>query len=69
MHRDEYKPVPAYPHPDDTESRAVVSTTECTGLMQTPPLDEDEAEGYADLYNYAPGKDKAKEDEGPPANP
>ncbi|GEM_PF-1813521 len=27
-----------------------VSATECTGLMPTPPLSEDEEESYSDLY-------------------
>lgn len=28
----------------------VSSSTECTGLIQTPPASEAEAESYADLY-------------------
>lgn len=28
----------------------VSSSTECTGLIQTPPVSESEADSYADLY-------------------
>lgn len=34
----------------DSEVDTVVSSTECTGLIQTPPVTESEAESYADLY-------------------
>lgn len=33
-----------------TEQDNVVSSTECTGLMQRPPEDESEAESYSDIY-------------------
>lgn len=29
----------------------VVSSTECTGLIQTPPLSAAEAESYTEIYN------------------
>ena len=29
---------------------AVVSATECTGLMSIPPQNEEEADSYADIY-------------------
>ena len=32
------------------ELNTVASVTECTGLMQIPPTNEDEAEAYGDIY-------------------
>lgn len=32
------------------EFQGVVSATECTGLMPTPPQDYDEAESYNEIY-------------------
>ena len=32
------------------EFNAVVSATECTGLMSIPPQNEEEADSYADIY-------------------
>ncbi|MDD4334540.1 MAG: hypothetical protein PHY77_02925 [Desulfotomaculaceae bacterium] len=29
----------------------VVSSTECTGLIPNPPLSEDQAESYAEIYD------------------
>ncbi len=29
---------------------SVASTTECTGLIQIPPKNSDEAESYSDIY-------------------
>lgn len=29
----------------------VASATECTGLIPTPPLSEEEAESYTEIYN------------------
>ncbi len=34
----------------DSCSGSVVSGTECTGLIQTPPENEQESEAYSDLY-------------------
>jgi hypothetical protein len=42
----------------------VVSNTECTGLIQTPPLTEDEAESYKEIYDLPVPKDKAGNDSG-----
>lgn len=39
------------PFPDDAYDATVVSGTECTGLMQTPPQTEEDAEEYARMYN------------------
>ena len=33
---------------DDTND--VSSVTECTGLIQIPPINEDEAKAYCDIY-------------------
>ena len=47
----------------DSGMDTVVSSTECTGLIQTPPKTESEAEAYADLYTApkpeGPGRKKA----------
>lgn len=32
------------------ELNTVASVTECTGLIQIPPTNEDEAESYGDIY-------------------
>jgi len=32
------------------------SATDCTGLIQDPPLTADESENYNDVYNYTPVK-------------
>ncbi len=39
---------------DDNEffnAESVVSATECTGLIQTPPISVDEAESYSEIYD------------------
>lgn len=37
----------------------VASATECTGLIPTPPLSEEEAESYTDIYTIPkPEKDE-----------
>ncbi len=52
------------PKSDDIDSLdfttdEVVSGTGCTGLIQTPPEDEQEAESYTELYPVPkPAKDK-----------
>ena len=38
----------------------VVSTTECTGLIPTPPQNEAEAESYTDLYAVPKPENKEK---------
>jgi hypothetical protein len=35
---------------DDRFTMGIVSATEVTGMVPTPPLDEDEADGYGDLF-------------------
>lgn len=32
------------------EHMKVASNTECTGLIQIPPMNEDEADSYSDIY-------------------
>lgn len=32
-------------------SDEVISATECTGLIQTPPITEEEAESYTQIYH------------------
>jgi len=63
-----------YPNPDILESSCnVVSSCDCTGLIQSAPTIEDEVEEYADIYdipsqpmveelseNLEKGKDKLK---------
>ena len=36
---------------DSYSSLDVASTTDCTGMIPTPPLTEEEAENYGDLYS------------------
>lgn len=31
-----------------------ISTTDCTGLIPTPPLNEEELESYMDIYDFQP---------------
>lgn len=35
---------------ENDESSSVASATECTGLIQIPPRNEDEAKSYGSLY-------------------
>jgi hypothetical protein len=39
-------------------SESVASSTECTGLIPTPPVTEDEAESYTKIYDVPHPKDK-----------
>lgn len=53
------------PQPDedflDSCENNVVSGTECTGLIPTPPENETEAEAYTELYAIPrPAKNKAE---------
>lgn len=52
------------PEPDDGVSFLgednVASSTECTGLIPTPPEDESEARSYADMYTIPPPAPKKK---------
>jgi len=36
------------------EYNAVASMTECTGLIQIPPTNIDEAEAYSEFFDYCP---------------
>ena len=40
-------------------SNDVASTTECTGLMQTPPENEAQAEAYNNIYTVPKAVNKA----------
>jgi|GEM_PF-1629417 len=36
---------------DDYATLDIASTTDCTGMIPTPPLTEGEAQNYADIYS------------------
>lgn len=36
---------------DFLEMSGVASSTDCTGLIPTPPLEEADADSYTDIYN------------------
>ena len=36
----------------------VCSSTECTGLITVPPVDEEELENYMDLYDFGPSENR-----------
>lgn len=38
----------------EAENFCAASATECTGLIQVPPEDEDEYEAYNEVYGFAP---------------
>ena len=40
-----------YPTLDDISTTNVSSTTECTGLFQQAPYDENQIESYHDIYD------------------
>lgn len=40
------------------DSDNVASATECTGLIPTPPISEEEAESYTEIYNIPQPEDK-----------
>ena len=46
-----------YQYDLENEINSVVSQTECTGLIQVPPQDEEEAESYTEIYTV-PKNDK-----------
>ncbi len=48
--------------PDDLFANAA-SATECTGLVQTAPADDDVMEAYEDIYSYKQPKPIVKEAE------
>ena len=39
-----------YPDPDDLNTNNVASFTECTGLMQSLPGEEDDVKSYSEIY-------------------
>jgi anionic cell wall polymer biosynthesis LytR-Cps2A-Psr (LCP) family protein len=39
-----------YPDPGDLSTNEVASSTECTGLMQSLPSEEDDIKSYEDIY-------------------
>ena len=39
-----------YPDPNALDENNVVSSTECTGLVQGLPLDEESMEAYSEIY-------------------
>ncbi|MBR5506615.1 MAG: hypothetical protein IKV88_01040 [Clostridia bacterium] len=43
---------------DKFDFSPVCSTTECTGLITVPPVDEEELENYRDLYDYGPSENR-----------
>ena len=42
---------------DGWELDDVVSSTECTGLIPTPPASDGDADSYADIYSVAEPED------------
>lgn len=44
------------------EDESVVSATECTGLVQTPPASVDEADSYSEIYDIPHTKRKVNND-------
>ena len=44
-HKDEY------PDPDMLHTNNVVSTTECTGLFQGLPVEDEQIEAFSDIYD------------------
>lgn len=40
------------------DAESVVSSTECTGLMYTPPASPEEAESYSQIYEVPYTKDR-----------
>ena len=43
---------------DVLDIESTVSSTECTGLMPTPPIHDGEAESYTQLYSIPQTKEK-----------
>lgn len=42
---------PVYAENELSGIEATISSNDCTGLQPTPPINESEAESYANLYN------------------
>ena len=49
---DEYEDYPV--NPDEDIYGVSASAYDCTGLIPTPPEDEQEREAYGDIYPYLP---------------
>ncbi len=50
-----------FPIPDDDpflNPDTIASATECTGLIPTPPLSDDEVESYGDIYRIPKPEDR-----------
>ncbi|MBE7010818.1 MAG: hypothetical protein E7418_04930 [Ruminococcaceae bacterium] len=45
---------PAEKNDSDFDLTHAGSYTECTGLIPTPPTDDEEADSYLDIFNYRP---------------
>mgnify|MGYP000303690649 CR=1 FL=1 len=39
-----------HPFEDDYSTLNITSATDCTGMIPTPPLTDEEVNGYADIY-------------------
>ncbi len=48
----------SYPFDDFPDPLEVISSTECTGLVPTPPQSEGEADAYTELKNIPQPKKK-----------
>lgn len=51
------------PSPDDFDKfdfSHVCSSTDCTGLITVPPVDEDELENYMEMYDFGPSEKRNK---------
>ena len=57
LNSDPFDTVKDYQYDLENEINSVVSQTECTGLIQIPPQDEEEAEAYTEIYTV-PKNDK-----------
>lgn len=51
MKRDEEKKQDSRYWNDMLEQNGVFSTTECTGMIATPPLSDEQVDGYLDIFH------------------
>lgn len=42
---------PVYEHLEESFQKSVISGTECTGMVAAPPLDQEQAESYRQIYD------------------
>ena len=42
-------------------SKNVASNTDCTGIVQTPPITDEESKSYTDIHNIPKPKDRKRE--------